>query len=137
MFGLTFGMEALSGASAPVAMAAAFAGGVVASLTPCIYPMIPIVSGYVGSKTMGERTTLRAFLLSTTYVAGMATIYAGLGVFAALTGSFFGAVSTSPFAYFLVGNLGRCRVIRRVGATSHGKQGRQYKYSEYEPVRSH
>jgi thiol:disulfide interchange protein DsbD len=98
-------MEALSGASVPVALAGAFAGGVLASLTPCIYPMIPIVSGYVGSKTLGDRTTLRAFLLSLAYVSGMASVYAGLGMFAALTGSFFGAVSTNPLTYFVVGNL--------------------------------
>jgi thiol:disulfide interchange protein DsbD len=100
------GMEAWLGASIPLALAAAFAGGVLASLTPCVYPMIPIVSTYVGSKTVGgEKTRLRSFSLSCAYVVGMALVYAALGMTAALTGRLFGEISTSPLAHFLVANV--------------------------------
>ena len=99
------GMEAYLGASIPLALAAAFAGGVLASLTPCIYPMIPIVSTYVGSKTIGEKTRFKSFTLSLAYVLGMALVYAALGMIAALTGRLFGEISTSPLAYFIVANI--------------------------------
>jgi len=82
----------------------AYFGGVLASLTPCVYPMIPITAGVIGHANIGG-TKLRGFLLSLIYVLGMALTYAGLGVFAAATGRFFGAVSTSPWTLLLVGNI--------------------------------
>ncbi len=99
------GMEAYLGASIPLALVAAFAGGVLASLTPCIYPMVPIVSTYVGSKTVGEKTRFKSFSLSLSYVVGMALVYATLGMIAALTGRLFGEISTSPLAFFIVANI--------------------------------
>lgn len=88
-----------------LAIGAAFAGGVLASLSPCVYPMIPIVSAFVGSRSAGERTRTRAFLLSLSYVIGMASVYAFLGMLAALTGSFFGRIATSPWALLIVANV--------------------------------
>lgn len=88
-----------------VAVGAAFAGGVLASLAPCVYPMVPIVSAYVGSKTRGDRTRSSSFLLSLGYVIGMAAVYSMLGMAAALTGSFFGRISTNPWALILVANV--------------------------------
>ena len=61
-------------------LAAAFAGGLLASLTPCIYPMIPITAGVIGHANVGG-SRLRGFLLSLVYVTGMALAYAALGVF--------------------------------------------------------
>jgi cytochrome c-type biogenesis protein len=102
MDSLMIGMEGWLGGSIPLALAAAFLGGVLASLTPCVYPMIPIVSTYIGSKTVGEKTRLRAFSLSVAYVVGMALVYTALGIAAALTGMLFGVISTSPLTFFLV-----------------------------------
>ncbi len=99
------GMEAYLGASIPLALVAAFVGGVLVSLTPCIYPMVPIVSTYVGSKTVGEKTRFKSFSLSLSYVVGMALVYATLGMIAALTGRLFGEISTSPLAFFIVANI--------------------------------
>jgi thiol:disulfide interchange protein len=99
------GMESWLGGSIPLALVAAFFGGVLASLTPCVYPMIPIVSAYIGSRTVGEKTSLRAFFLSLAYVGGLALIYTALGMIAALTGTLFGSISTSPLAYFLVAGI--------------------------------
>jgi len=90
--------------SLPLALAAAYLGGLLASLTPCVYPMIPITAGVIGNANLGG-TRLRAFFLSLWYVLGMAITYAGLGLFAALTGRFFGAVSTSPYTFLFMGNL--------------------------------
>lgn len=100
-----FNPEVVLASSLPLALAAAFAGGVLASLTPCVYPMIPIVASYVGAKSVGGQSRRGAFLLSLSYVLGMAVVYAALGMAAALTGRLFGEISTSPLAYLLVAGL--------------------------------
>ncbi len=82
----------------------AYLGGVLASLTPCVYPMIPITAGVIGHANIGG-SKMRGFFLSLTYVIGMALTYAALGVFAASTGRFFGTVNTSPWTFLLVGNM--------------------------------
>jgi len=87
-----------------MAVAAAYLGGLLASLTPCVYPMIPITAGVIGGINVGGGRW-RGFLLSLLYVVGMAVTYAGLGMFAALTGRFFGTINTSPWTYLLVGNI--------------------------------
>jgi thiol:disulfide interchange protein len=99
------GMETYLGGSPLVAIGAAFAGGVLAGLSPCVYPMIPIVSAYVGSRSAGKKTRLNSFLLSLGYVLGMAAVYSLLGMVAALTGSMFGRISTSPWALLVVANI--------------------------------
>src|SRR5512134_819492 len=99
------GMEAYLVGCPLVAVGAAFAGGVLASLAPCVYPLVPIVSAYVGSRSAGERTRVRSFLLSLGYVVGMAAVYSLLGMVAALTGGFFGQVSTNPWALLVVAIL--------------------------------
>jgi len=98
-------MEAYLAGPPILAVGAAFAGGILASLSPCVYPMIPMVSGYVGAQSAGQSGRLRALLLSSAYVVGMATVYALLGMIAALTGGFFGRISTSPWALLTVGNI--------------------------------
>jgi thiol:disulfide interchange protein DsbD len=87
-----------------VSVVLAFLGGVLASLTPCVYPMIPITAGVIGHANVGG-SRWRGFGLSLTYVTGMALTYAALGVFAAATGQFFGAVNSSPWTFLLVGNV--------------------------------
>lgn len=81
----------------------AYLGGVLTSATPCVYPMIPITIGVIGSHASSSR--LHSFLLSLVYASGLALVYGGLGVFAAAGGHFFGDVSTNPIGYFLVANL--------------------------------
>lgn len=97
-------METYLWGSPILAVGAAFAGGFLASLSPCVYPMIPIVSVYVGSRHDGEKTRGKGFLLSLGYVVGMATVYSLLGIIAALTGSLFGRIGTSPWALLIVAN---------------------------------
>ncbi len=99
------GIEPYLGGSPLVAIGAAFGGGVLASLAPCVYPMIPIVSAYVGSRSVGEKTRMRSFSLSLAYVVGMAAVYSVLGMIAALTGGFFGKISTNPWALLVVANI--------------------------------
>ena len=87
-----------------LSLVVAYLGGVLASLTPCVYPMIPITAGVIGHANIGG-SKLRGFFLSLTYVIGMALTYAALGIFAASTGRFFGTVNSSPWTFLLVGNI--------------------------------
>lgn len=82
----------------------AFLGGILASLTPCVYPMIPITAGVIGHANVGG-SKRRGFVLSLTYVIGMALTYAALGIFAAATGRFFGSINSSPWTFLVVGNV--------------------------------
>lgn len=86
-----------------LAYAVAFAGGFLISFTPCIYPVVPITVGFIGSRSMGSRA--RGFVLTAAYVVGMAVTYAVLGGVAALTGRVFGEVAASPLSNVVVGAL--------------------------------
>jgi thiol:disulfide interchange protein DsbD len=91
-----------------------FVFGVLTSLTPCIYPMIPITIAVVGGQNVrgeGVQNTgtaasrLRPVALTLSYVVGLALVYATLGLLAGLTGTLFGSVSSNPWAYFVMANL--------------------------------
>ncbi len=86
-----------------LAYAAVFVGGVLISFTPCVYPVIPITVGYIGSRSQGSRW--RGLVLSLAYVVGMAATYSALGGAAALTGRAFGEAAASPISYLIVGTL--------------------------------
>ena len=84
-----------------------FIAGVLTSLAPCIYPMIPITAAIVGGTAAGDapRPRSRTVILTLTYVLGLALAYASVGLFAGLTGTLFGSVSTNPWLYFAMANL--------------------------------
>ncbi len=64
----------------------AFVGGFLVSLTPCVYPMIPITLSIIGGRS--ENTSFgRGLGLSVTYVAGLSLTYALLGLIVALFGA--------------------------------------------------
>lgn len=98
------GLESLLRTRPLASMGLLFGAGVATSLTPCIYPMIPITVGLLGGRGAGQ-SRRRTALLTACYVVGLALVYATLGLLAGLTGSLFGAVSASPWAYFLTANL--------------------------------
>lgn len=68
--------------------------GLLMSLTPCIYPVIPITVGIL--QVQGSKSVLYNFLLSLSYAVGIATTFAVLGLAAALGGLFFGQILTQP-----------------------------------------
>jgi len=94
-------------ASPLTALPLVFIAGVLTSLTPCIYPMIPITAAIVGGGAVGEkaRPRSRTIMLTAAYVVGLATVYAALGLFAGLSGTMFGSVSTNPWLYFAMANM--------------------------------
>jgi thiol:disulfide interchange protein DsbD len=89
----------------PVLVAGAvFLAGVATSLTPCLYPMIPITVSIVGAGDEGS-TRRRRLGLILAYVVGLASAYASLGLLAGMTGTMFGAVSTNPWLQFVMANV--------------------------------
>lgn len=80
-----------------------FIAGVITSFTPCVYPMIPIIIGYVGGKSIQNKK--RIFILLLFYSFGLALNFAILGLIASLTGKIFGQIQSSPLVHFVVGNV--------------------------------
>jgi cytochrome c-type biogenesis protein len=88
-----------------LAVATMFGAGLLTSLTPCVYPMIPITAGVIAG-TAGELPSRwRVVSLTLVYVAGLALLYATLGLIAGMTGTLFGTISASPWARLAIGNL--------------------------------
>lgn len=77
-----------------------FLAGILASLTPCVYPVIPLTMGYIGSRSAGSR--FKGFILSLFLVAGLSLTYAAFGLLAAGTGSVFGSLTQTPLVTLLV-----------------------------------
>src|SRR6266850_1304587 len=71
-------------------MAVFFGAGLLLTFTPCVLPMIPILSGIIVGE--GRKVTRgRALLVSLAYVLGMAVTYTAIGIAAALSGSLLSA----------------------------------------------
>jgi len=96
--------EALSNSPA-LALATLFGAGVLTSLTPCVYPMIPITASVIAGTAKEDQSRARTVGLTLTYAVGMAMLYAFLGALAGLSGTLFGAVSANPWALLAIGNL--------------------------------
>jgi len=73
--------------------------GLLLSLTPCVFPMIPIISGVIISQGEGL-TTKKAFALSLVYVLAMAVAYTIAGVLAGLFGSNLQAALQAPWVVY-------------------------------------
>ena len=73
-----------------------FGAGLLLALTPCVFPMIPILSGIIVGR--GHKIThLHAFFLSLAYVLGMAITYAVAGVAAGLSGNLISNALQTPW----------------------------------------
>ena len=70
--------------------------GLLLTFTPCVLPMIPILSGIIAGEGK-DANKLRALILSLSYVLGMATAYAIAGVAAAYSGSLLAAALQNPW----------------------------------------
>ena len=86
--------EGLAGKSLPILLGLVFVSGLALNLTPCVYPLIPITLGFFSRQTGGR--VGGTFGLALAYVLGMSATYSALGVFAALSGSLFGAWLQKP-----------------------------------------
>lgn len=86
---------ALSGGKIWLALLLVFVGGIATSLTPCVYPLIPITVSIFGASDSASK--LKSFLLSVVYVFGIILTYSILGVAVASTGAVFGAIMANPW----------------------------------------
>ncbi len=78
-----------------------FVAGFGVSLTPCVYPLIPITMTVIGTRSsagFGQRLAL-----SLTFVGGLAVTYTAMGLVAGLTGAGLGTAMQSPY---VTGSLG-------------------------------
>ncbi len=77
-----------------------FLAGVLLSLTPCVLPMLPILSSIIVGQ--GEQVSRgRGFSLALAYSLGMATVYTALGVAAGLAGEGLAATLQNPWVLTL------------------------------------
>jgi thiol:disulfide interchange protein DsbD len=82
-----------------------FGAGLLTSVTPCIYPMIPITLGILGGSGAEHRSRSRTIQFTLLYALGLALTYASLGLLAGLTGTLFGAISSNRWSYLIMANL--------------------------------
>lgn len=96
-----------------VQLIAVFLLGILMSLTPCIYPMIPITAGILQS--YGSKSFTHNLIVSVLYALGVATTFSMFGLVSASTGKLFGNLLTNPLfililvailAYFALTMLG-------------------------------
>lgn len=86
----------LAGGNVAYIIAGFFVFGLLLSLTPCVFPMIPILSSVIVSHG-SDMTTKKAFWLSMVYVQAMAVTYTIAGVIAGLTGAGVQAAFQTPW----------------------------------------
>ena len=73
-----------------------FGAGLLLAFTPCMFPMVPILSGIIVGR--GHKIThMHGFILSLAYVMGMALTYAAVGVAAGLSGSLLSNALQTPW----------------------------------------
>ncbi len=78
-----------------------FLGGILSSSSPCVLATIPLVIGYVGGYSEGDRR--KAFLYSLTFIIGLSITFTVLGAIASLVGGLFGVISRTW--YFIIGGI--------------------------------
>lgn len=89
---------------AGAAILVAYVGGILSSLTPCVYPMIPITVSVVGGGVSSNRRAWHeVWVRGLVYVSGMAMVYSFLGVLAGLTGKLFGSMTQTSGWYLFLG----------------------------------
>ncbi len=74
-----------------------FGAGLALALTPCMFPMLPILSGIIVGR--GHKIThMHGFILSLVYVLGMALTYAAVGIAAGFSGTLLSNALQTPWA---------------------------------------
>lgn len=91
----------------------AFGGGLLVSLTPCVYPMIAITVSVFGAREAKSRT--QAMLLSTSFVLGIVALFTPMLVIAALTGGLFGSILSNTWVI-----VGICLIFAAMAASMFG-----------------
>ena len=93
----------ITGSSLWMAAGVFFLAGLGLAFTPCVLPMVPILSGIIAGS--GEISPRRGFTLALSYVMGMAIVYTLAGVAAASAGANLQAIFNQPWALILFASL--------------------------------
>ena len=83
--------------------AASFAGGVLASISPCSLAMLPLIIGYVGGYS--KETPLRTFIQLCCFIFGTAIVFSIIGIICAVTGSVFASTLGGYFTLIMASLL--------------------------------
>ena len=81
-----------------------FGAGLLLAFTPCVLPMVPILSGIIAGEG-DDVSPMRGFSLALTYVMGMALVYTAAGVAAAAVGIQLQAIFNQPWILVLFSGL--------------------------------
>src|SRR5512140_2447161 len=95
--------EILEHHGAVVAVLASFGFGFVASLTPCVYPMVPITVSIFGATEAKSR--LRGAALSGAFVLGIAALFTPMGVLSAMSGKLMGSALSNQWVVLALAAL--------------------------------
>jgi thiol:disulfide interchange protein DsbD len=96
--------QIITGSSIWVMIGVFFAAGLGLAFTPCVLPMVPILSGIIAGEGDDVSPT-RGFTLALSYVMGMALVYTGAGVAAAAAGLQLQATFNQPWILVLFSGL--------------------------------
>ncbi|MAD91285.1 MAG: thiol:disulfide interchange protein [Gammaproteobacteria bacterium] len=77
-----------------------FLAGLGLALTPCVLPMVPILSGIIAGEGK-DTSALRGFILALSYVLGLALVYTGAGIITAALGLQMQAIFNQPWILIL------------------------------------
>ena len=94
-------LNVLGGKNFIAAIALFFGYGVLLSLSPCVYPLIPILSSIIVAKTSSKPSAKTSLAVSLAYIFGMASSYAILGAFVAIFGQNLQGLLQTPPALIL------------------------------------
>jgi thiol:disulfide interchange protein DsbD len=96
--------QIITGSGLGLVVVTFFGLGLLLTFTPCVLPMVPIVSGIIAGE--GENvSTARGFSLALSYVFGMAIVYTAAGVAAAAAGVQLQAMFNQPWVLALFSSL--------------------------------
>ncbi len=91
----------LQGGQVPLVLLLFFLAGLGLAFTPCIFPMIPILSslvvGHGDTQMTAKQSRRHAFWISLAYVLGMSLAYTLAGILAAITGAYLQAFFQNPW----------------------------------------
>jgi cytochrome c-type biogenesis protein len=94
------GIPAIVQGQPMIAFGAAFLGGLLSAANPCVLATIPLVIGYVGGYSGGDRK--KAFLYSLSFILGLSVNFTLLGVAASAVGSLMGSLGVWMYVFVAV-----------------------------------
>lgn len=93
---------------------AVFFSGILTGLTPCIYPLYPLVIAFVGGSSIKRK--IDALIVSVFIILGLSLSFSTLGFISAKTGSTMGVITRSPFFLFFVSLIFFAMALSMFGA---------------------